>query len=178
MSVYIVRHGQTDWNLAYKIQGRIDVPLNEEGIRQAKETAAKLREIPLDLIFVSPLERARQTADIINEGRDLPIIVDPRIQEEYYGELEGHSRKEEVYLKQRQSFFKRYPGGEGYLDVVARVYSFLNEAKAKYREKNILLVCHGGMSRVVNTYFEEMSNEEFASYGLLNCEIKKYEFRD
>lgn len=178
MSVYIVRHGQTDWNVEYKIQGRVDIPLNEVGVRQAEETAEKLRSIPLDLIFVSPLARAKQTAEIINEGRNLPIIVDPRIQEEYYGELEGHSRKEEVYLIQRQCFFKRYPGGEGYLDVVARVYSFLNEAKQKYRNKNILLVCHGGMSRVVNTFFEDMSNEEFVSYGLSNCEVKKYEFRD
>ncbi len=178
MSVYVVRHGQTDWNKAYLIQGRIDVPLNQTGVEQAKKTAENLKNVPLDMIFVSPLLRARQTADIINEGRSLPVFVDSRIQEQYYGRLEGKSRKEEEYLIQRQCFFKRYPGGESYLDVAARVYSFLDEAKEKYRDKNILLVCHGGMSRVINTYFEDMGNEEFIAFALDNCEVKKYEFRD
>ena len=178
MSVYVVRHGQTDWNKAYLLQGRIDVPLNEVGIEQARNAAKALKDVPLDIIFVSPLLRAKQTADIINEGRSLPIHLESRIQEQYYGRLEGESRKNEEYLVQRRCFFKRYPGGESYLDVAARVYSFLNEAKEKYRDKNILLVCHGGMSRVVNTYFEDMGNEEFIAFALDNCEVKKYEFWD
>ena len=140
MSVYVVRHGQTDWNKAYLLQGRIDVPLNEVGIEQARNAAKVLKDVPLDIIFVSPLLRAKQTADIINEGRSLPIRLESRIQEQYYGRLEGESRKNEEYLIQRRCFFKRYPGGESYLDVAARVYSFLNEAKEKYRDKNILLV--------------------------------------
>lgn len=178
MSLFVVRHGQTDWNKDRLIQGRIDIPLNEEGISQAKLTAKKLADIPLNVIYVSPLKRARQTADIINEGRNIPLIVDERIQEEYYGDLEGKPRYGEVYLTQRQSFFKRYPHGESYLDVVARVYPFLNEIKATRKGQNVLLVCHGGMSRVVNSYFYDMGNEEFVNFGLDNCEIARYEFKD
>ncbi len=178
MSLYVVRHGLTDWNKKRLIQGRIDIPLNEEGMQQAKKTKENLSSVHLDLVFCSPLTRARQTAAIICEGRDIPMIVDPRIQEEFYGELEGEPRVGERYFSQRSSFFKRYPNGEGYLDVVARVYPFLNEIKAKYKEKDVLLVCHGGMSRVVNSYFYDMSNDEFMNFGLDNCEIRKYEFKD
>lgn len=178
MSVYVVRHGLTDWNKKSLIQGRIDIPLNEEGIEQAKQTKEKLARVHLDLVFCSPLTRAKQTAEIIVSGRDIPIIIEPRIQEEYYGELEGEPRSGERYLSQKRSFFKRYPGGEGYLDVVGRVYPFLNEIKASHKEKDILLVCHGGMSRIVNSYFLDMTNEEFVEFGLDNCEVRKYEFRN
>jgi broad specificity phosphatase PhoE len=176
MSLYVVRHGQTDWNKERLIQGRIDIPLNEEGIKQARITKKKLEGIELDAIYVSPLTRAKQTAAIIAEGRNVPLFIDERIQEEYYGDLEGKPRSGEIYLKQRQSFFKRYPHGEGYLDVVARVYPFLNEIKEKHKGQNVLLVCHGGMSRVINTYFFDMENDEFVTFGLDNCEIAKYEF--
>lgn len=178
MSLYVVRHGQTDWNKQRLIQGRIDIPLNEEGIRQAKATKQKLAPIALDVIYVSPLIRARQTASIINEDRKAPIIVDGRIVEEFYGDMEGKPRSGEAYLTQRQSFFKRYPNGESYLDVAARVYPFLNEIKATRRKENVLLVCHGGMSRVINSYFHDMGNEEFVDFGLDNCEIAIYEFKD
>ena len=178
MSLYVVRHGQTDWNKQWLIQGRIDIPLNEEGIRQAKLTKEKLANAKIDVIYVSPLQRARQTAEIINEDRHAPIIIDERIIEEFYGDMEGKPRSGEAYLTQRQSFFKRYPNGEGYLDVVARVYPFLNEIKATRRNENVLLVCHGGMSRVLNSYFYDMGNEEFVNFGLDNCEIATYEFKD
>ncbi len=178
MSVYVVRHGLTDWNKKSLIQGRIDIPLNEEGIEQARQTKEKLAGVHLDLVFCSPLLRAKQTAEIIVSGRDIPTIIEPRIQEEYYGELEGEPRSGEPYLSQKRSFFKRYPGGEGYLDVAGRVYPFLDEVKASHKEKDILLVCHGGMSRIVNSYFLDMSNEEFMEFGLDNCEVRKYEFRD
>lgn len=181
MSVYLVRHGQTDWNKAYVIQGRVDIPLNEEGIRQAKELAAKMKEenIHIDLIFVSPLIRARQTADILNEVLHAPILVDERIIEEYYGTFEGVSRKNEDYLKQHDNFVKRYPNGESYLDVCYRVYSFLNDIKKNYRDKNVLMVCHGGMSRLVRSFFEdEMENRDFLDNLVSNCDLKKYEFKD
>lgn len=178
MSLFVVRHGQTDWNKKRLIQGRIDIPLNEEGVKQARITAERLAEIPLDVIYVSPLLRARQTADIINEGRDIPLIVESRIQEEFYGDMEGKPRSGEAYLTQRQSFFKRYPNGESYLDVAARVYPFLNEIKSTRKGQNVLLVCHGGMSRIIHSYFNDMGNEEFVAFGLDNCEIAHYEFKD
>ena len=176
MSIYLTRHGQTDWNVAYLIQGRLDVPLNEEGKRQAEELALKLKDIPLDAIIVSPMKRAQDTAAIINRYHNLPIETDDRIVEQYYGQLEGKPRKGDVYLNHRQSLATRYPEGEGYFDVVYRVYGFLHELEEKRPNLNILVVAHGGMARVFNSYFYDMGNEEFVKFGLENCDYRVYEF--
>ena len=85
MSLLITRHGQTDWNLKRKVQGKTDIELNQTGIEQAKDLSKKLANESIDLIICSPLERARQTAEIINTNRNIPIIYDNRISEIYYG---------------------------------------------------------------------------------------------
>ncbi|MDD6240658.1 MAG: histidine phosphatase family protein [Eubacteriales bacterium] len=177
ITVYFTRHGETDWNKAMLIQGHVEIDLNEKGKQQAKEAHDKLLPVPIDLIFCSPLRRARETAEIIRGERDIPLLIDNRLIEEYYGDMEGKERKGEPYLTQRQCFFKRYPHGEGYLDVAQRVYNFFDDLKAKYdgKVKTVLIVAHGGMSRVVNTYFHDMDNEEFVHYGIKNCEIVKYQ---
>lgn len=176
MSIYLTRHGQTDWNKKLLIQGRIDVPLNDEGVLEAKKLREKVDLLPIDLIISSPLLRTRQTAAILNENKKLKVVIDERIIEEFYGQMEGKPRKGEPYLSQRQKVATRYPGGESYLDVAYRIFSFLNEAKSIYKDKNVLVVSHGGVSRLFNAYFEDMSNEEFFAYNLGNCEIKKYDF--
>lgn len=171
-----MRHGETDWNKKLIIQGQIEIPLNEEGRQEAKKAHDELLSIPLDLIICSPIGRVVETANIVNEGRNIPILKDDRIKEEFYGKWEGAPRKGTAYLNQRQKLATRYPGGESYLDVAARVYPFLDEVKAKFVDKNVLVIAHGGISRVINSYFYDMSNDEFFNYVLDNCEIKKYEF--
>ena len=89
MKLYLVRHGETDWNKVKRIQGQVDIPLNQFGKRLAEETAEGLRDIPFDLCISSPLSRAHETARIILEGRDVPIITDARIGEMAFGEYEG-----------------------------------------------------------------------------------------
>ena len=74
MKLYLVRHGETDWNKVKKIQGQVDIPLNQFGKRLAEETAEGMKEIPFDLCITSPLSRARQTAEIVLGGRKVPII--------------------------------------------------------------------------------------------------------
>lgn len=179
MAVYYVRHGQTDYNKAYLIQGSIDAELNQEGIHQAEELREKLKDVHLDIAFASPLKRAKKTAQIILEGRNIPLFETECLREEHYGSFEGKSRHGEDYFAQRSSFARRYPGGgESYLDVAARVFPFLNMLKEKYPGKDVLLVAHGGISRIVNAYFEDdMGNDEFINYLLDNCEVKRYEFK-
>ena len=176
MSFYYTRHGETSWNKEGKVQGRIDVPLNEKGLEEAKELQKKLKDIPIDICFCSPLIRAKRTAEIALEGRDIPIIEDNRIIEQYYGDFEGKERFTDAVQAYRQSYFKTYPNGEGYKYVILRVYQFLNEIREKYKDKNVLVVAHGGISRVVNSYFMDMENEEFTHFVIDNCELKKYEF--
>ncbi len=175
--ILFTRHGQTDWNVQMKIQGQIEIPLNETGISQAKTLHDQLLHEKIDLVFSSPLSRALDTAKLAIGKRDIPIIQDDRLLEEYYGELEGASRLDNpVYTKQRNSFFKRYPGGESYLDVYARIASFFQDLKKNYDGKveTVLIVAHGGMSRVVNCYFHDMENEDFPKYGIHNCQVVEY----
>ena len=89
MAIYYTRHGQTDWNLDYKIQGRKDIPLNETGRKEAEELRIKIQDIPLDIIYSSPLKRAYETAEIARGDRDIPLLTDNRLAEEYYGQFEG-----------------------------------------------------------------------------------------
>ncbi|MCR5491774.1 MAG: histidine phosphatase family protein [Bacilli bacterium] len=178
MSLYLTRHGQTDWNKADVTQGRIDIPLNETGISEAYKLKEKLKDIHLDVIYCSPLIRARKTTEIINEGRNIPVVLEPKLMEMYYGQLERKPRTSEEYLSQRKRFATRYPGGESYLDVAARVFPFLNYLNSTARDKDILLVCHGGISRVISAYFRPMENDEFIYFGMDNCGLLKFEFPD
>ena len=80
MEIYVVRHGQTDWNLAERMQGGgSEKKLNETGIKQAKETKQELENVKYDVLICSPMHRAIQTAEIINKERNVPIIIDDRI---------------------------------------------------------------------------------------------------
>lgn len=79
MEILLTRHGQTDWNLLKKVQGKADIELNEKGIQQAETTRDFLKEKSIDLILCSPLKRAIQTAEIINQGRNIRIIIDERV---------------------------------------------------------------------------------------------------
>ena len=77
--LYIMRHGRTDWNVRHKLQGRTDIPLNEEGRRMAEKAGEEYRDVPLDICYSSPLVRARETAEIVLSGRNIPILTDDRL---------------------------------------------------------------------------------------------------
>ena len=89
MLIYIVRHGETDWNKEHKVQGAVDIPLNKYGIHLAEETADGLENIRFDAAYSSPLSRAKKTAEVILKGRNIKIKEDKRIQEICFGAYEG-----------------------------------------------------------------------------------------
>ena len=92
MKVMLIRHGETDWNKANKVQGgNTDLPLNENGIVQAEKTAERLKNEKIDEIYASPMKRALQTAEIIGKYHKIKIKSDKRLWERYYGDLEGTS---------------------------------------------------------------------------------------
>ena len=86
MKLYLIRHGETDWNRVRRLQGQADIPLNEFGRSLAQKTAAGLKDVPFDLCISSRLKRAYETAEIILDGREVPIITDDRIIEMAFGE--------------------------------------------------------------------------------------------
>lgn len=174
--LYFVRHGQTDWNVAEKVQGTSDIELNETGIAQAEELAKELKDVDIDLIICSPLKRARKTAEIINKNKNCKLIVDEDFTERHFGEFEGKTRKEfpvEDFWNYKENF--KYQKAECIGDFFSRVYKALDRIKEKYPGKNILVVSHGGVSRPVNCYFNGIP-EDMLSLSMKNCEVVKFEF--
>ena len=107
MKWYVIRHGQTDWNLENKVQGKADVSLNTKGVEQAEKTKEKLENEKIDLIICSTLARAKETAQMINKDRNIPIIYDDEISERDFGEFEG-SKQDDFDFEGFWSYYKRF----------------------------------------------------------------------
>ena len=180
MKIYITRHGQTDWNAMRHIQGRTDIPLNEEGRKQAAIVRDGMKDIELDAIISSPLIRAQETADIINEEHKLPILQDERVIERAFGDLEGTDIKEMNFTNfWHPERTQLYPTCEKVQDFYHRIYNFIDEVKATYKGKNILVVAHGGVSLPFYSYFNGVPNtEDMRQFMLNNCEVVCYTIED
>ncbi len=175
MKLYVARHGQTQWNALDKICGLTDLPLTEEGRQQAQLLAGRLEGKDIRRIIASPLIRAMETAGAVSEKLGLPIEQDARLIEMNYGIYEGTYRKGEGFLSNKRQFAYRYPQGESMMQVAHRTYSLLEELKNENPGQNTLLVCHGGVARVIRTYFCDMTNEEFFHYSMENATYEEYE---
>ena len=175
MRLFAARHGQPQWNVDIKICGVTDVPLTEEGWAQARALAEKTVDLELDLVICSTMLRAKQTASAVAEKLNIPVIEDARLVEQNYGIYEGMDRKTAGFLENKRHFAVRYPGGESMMDVAHRIYGLLEDVKREHAGKNVLLVCHGGVLRLVRSYFEPMTNEEYFHYSPGNADIREYE---
>lgn len=183
MKIYLTRHGQTDWNVAHKPQGKADIELNQVGEEQAKVVKEQLQDEKIDLIICSPLKRAKKTAEIINSEKQIPIIYDERISERDFGEFQGKTLEKMKSKVQFQGFWNyednvHYEKAENIQDFFNRVYVFLEEIQEKYKDKNILIVTHGGVSIPVTCYFNGIPKEKsLINLGIKNCEVKKFEIK-
>lgn len=175
MKLYVTRHGQTQWNRDNLICGVSDIELNEKGISQARQLAAMLREYSIDEIYSSPLIRARKTAEIISAELDVPVMIDQRLFEQNYGIYEGAIRGTDAFMELKKQFAYTGAKNESLLHIAQRVYNFLDDIKEKSRDKNVLIVSHGGICRVINTYFNSMTNEEFLNFNQPNCSLMVFD---
>ena len=176
MKVYIIRHGQTPHN-ALKQYNTADENLTELGIKQAEQLRDKFKDINFDIIICSPLNRAKQTADIINT-KNQKIIYDDRLKERDCGDLSGKS----LNVTNREEYWNynttiKYGTSENIKLFFERVYNFLDELKSKDYNK-VLIVAHSGVSKAFNGYFEGIEDGKFLNRGLKNCEIVEYEITD
>ena len=169
--IYITRHGETEWNVEGRCAGRTDVELNETGLKQAQEIKEKLSNIKIDRVISSPLKRAYQTAKIIS---DKDIIIDDRIIERCNGELEGKLRSEAPKDIDFNDPNVGY-GIESIIDFRNRIENFCKELEIKYKNQNVLVVTHAGVSIYIRCYFEgEPKDNNYSNYRLKNCEIIEY----
>lgn len=179
MSEYFVRHGQTDWNLEHKIQGSIDIGLNESGRKQAIEMQEKLKDTYFDAIFCSPLIRAKETAEIIAKPhKDTPLIVANELRERNFGIYEGEHAKGDYYgLWQYDN--QDTPNGETPKELEARIYPFLDKIRADFKDKDILLVAHGGIGLIIESYYKGVPKSgDLLEYVVGNGELKIYDIEN
>ena len=176
--VYFTRHGQTFWNVENKICGATDIGLTELGHKQAEELGQKILKegIKIDEILYSPLSRAADTAKHIGKVTGIPMREEIRLKEQNFGKYESTARDGEEFAKAKMNFVYDFDGGETMLHLCQRIYNLIDDIKNDSEDKVYLLVAHNGISRVVNSYFHDMTNEEYAAFGIKNCEILKYEF--
>ena len=189
MKIYFVRHGETDWNKERKIQGQVDIPLNEFGRHLARETAKGLRDVPFDVCFTSPLGRARETAQIILQGRDVPILEDKRILEMNFGVLEGKCCSKDGWdvPDSFQMFFddpvhyQAPEGGEDFQAVRKRTGDFLNWlfAQEQYRDSTVLVTTHGAAMAGLLNNLKKKPLAEYWGVGVhKNCGVTEVDVTD
>lgn len=155
-TMYVVRHGETDWNVLDLIQGQTDTMLTKNGEIQAKEAARELGKIHFDAVFSSDLIRARRTAEIISLEKKIAVQTTKLLCERNYGSLQGksHSTLKEIdklydALKEEERFsFKPFPDVESDEEVVGRFITFAREVAVANAGKTILVVAHGGLMRI------------------------------
>ena len=176
--LYFTRHGQTVWNVENKICGSTDSPLTAKGQKQAEELGRMIAEkgLLIDEILYSPLSRAADTAKRISEATGIPARMEPRLIEQNFGKWESTARDGLEFKKAKEDFCCRYDGGESMLHLAQRIYNLLDDVKAESDEKTYILVAHNGIARVVQSYFYEMTNEEYAAFGVKNCAVLRYDF--
>ena len=157
MKIYYVRHGQTDLNLAKKMQGGgTEKELNETGVSQAYNTKKELENVKYDLVICSPMKRAKQTAEIINEGRD--------VTEEMENNIWDYKLNYNI------------PNGENLHDFEKRIDEFFDDIKEKYHDKSVLIVAHGGIAKVIKSHLYGMpESQNLAEISMNNCEIIEFE---
>ncbi len=175
--LYFTRHGETVWNVENKICGMTDSPLTERGRQQAAALGQKVRAsgLQIDEILYSPLSRAADTAQAIAAATGLPARCEPRLREQCFGRYEGTPRNGTAFLQSKTHFADRYGNGESMMQLAQRIYNLLDELKAQ-PDKTYLLVAHNGIARVVESYFHDMTNEQYAMAGIRNCQLVEYEF--
>ncbi len=154
-TLYLVRHGQTDWNCHRRYQGQRDVPLNATGRQQARRVVRALEGIGLEAVYASDLLRARQTAQPLARERGLDVILLPALREMDFGEWEGLTRAEviERYPDEVRTWYRDWssvqvPGGETVAGFVERVLTAFEAIVKRHPQGQVAVVSHGGPLRV------------------------------
>jgi broad specificity phosphatase PhoE len=155
IELWVVRHGQTDWNVEGRYQGQTDIPLNEIGRKQAQELAQLLPDLPFAAIHTSDLIRAKTTASILGQRLGLEPIPDVRLREMSHGEWEGSLVRDKIRTNHSNPASPNdptkslAPGGESAVQVAQRVTDFANQLLLHYPNQRVLLVTHGVTAAVL-----------------------------
>ena len=191
LKLYIVRHGQTEWNVLEKFQGQMNSPLTEEGIEKVKKTAKELEDVKFDAVYASQMGRTVETAKIIlednkNEKPELQKI--PELNEIYFGKWQGMTFSEifDFSPQEAHNYFydvKNYcatnVGGEELKDGLARFLQGLDKIVKAHESGNILVVTHGTVLELFFNYIENREADDLDERKLIgNGECRVFYFEN
>jgi broad specificity phosphatase PhoE len=178
-TLYIVRHGETDWNVKQIIQGHSNSSLTQNGKRQIRELEKNLKHIHFDALFSSDLLRTKQTSEILNIERKLAITTTDAIRERYFGKYEGmHAdqfyKEVKDLLKEYEKFSDeskrkfKYPTSESDEELISRVIRYIREIAVAYPSKKVLVVSHGGVLKNLLIHLGWGTYKTLATGGVSN----------
>ncbi len=179
MKIYLFRHGETEYNKTKRMQGQLDIPLNEYGRELARITGEALMDIPFDKAFCSPLNRAQETAKLMLGGRDLPVEIDERLLEIGVGSSDGGNFSEmrenpdhplHNFLKHPENYVPQ-PDSESFEDVRLRGQDFIQNKllPLEGQYETVLIVAHGCFNRCILNQLLNIPMEEFWKLSMPNC---------
>lgn len=176
MKLWVLRHGETEYNHQDRVMGNLDIPLNEDGKKQALSRREEIASAQIDLIICSPKKRTLETAQLA--APNIPIIFDERLLSRDHGEFSGMKSTEynqheywNIHLNQQ------YERAESVRHIFDRVGTLLEEIKEKYEDKNVLIVTHSGVTRCVYYYFNGIPEDgDLFGYQSLPATLEVYEY--
>ncbi|MGB4439334.1 MAG: histidine phosphatase family protein [Sedimentibacter sp.] len=184
--IYFTRHGETEWNKQKRFQGSKNSALTEKGILAAELLSSRIEEIELDCIISSPLMRAYHTAEIVRGNKNIEIIKHDGFKEINLGDFEGMRYDEimencgDVLNKiEDDPFNNRYPNGENLFEFYKRVEKSFKETIDKYKDKNTLIVAHGGTIKCIESYIRNFKiNKDWMGSVVNNCSLSCIEVNE
>ncbi len=179
MTLYLVRHGKTEYNTVKRYTGSTDVALSGEGLEQAKKTAELLKNVKFDVIASSPLLRAKQTtAEIAKYHPNVPVVFIDGFRERCFGDFEGKEYSDRSFIDflcLPENIYSAPDNGEPIIEFDRRVGQALNDLVKKYPNKTVLVVAHGMVSRMINRRINKLDFGPANEFLLANCDYIKYE---
>ena len=184
MEILLIRHGETAWNRERRMQGHIDIPLNEEGQRQARALGAALAAERPDAIWSSDLQRARHTAQAIADAHDMPVVLHEALRERCYGAFEGMTYQEigERYpqgMKQwkARELHARFPAGEREAETLhefhQRCVATVTDIARRHDGRKLVIVAHGGVLDCLYRAATGMALDAERNFGIVNAAINR-----
>ena len=175
-ALVLIRHGETDWNVAGRYQGQADPPLNSLGLEQAHQLAEELESSPFDVMYTSPLQRAAQTAKIIAEALEIPLFEEPRLMEIHQGDWQTRLRSEietlypELFHQwETEPWCVTPPGGEHLSQVQERVYAAIDDILLHHTGQRVGVVTHRIPIALIKVRFQAMNPDIVRTLQLPNC---------
>lgn len=186
LKLYLIRHGETDWNVEGRVQGHSDIELNARGMEQARRLAARMPdEGEFTALYSSPLQRAYRTAEMIGAALNMPVITDPRLVERSLGDLEGLTMTEirahypEVARAWDQGGVRQHvPHEEPREDFIDRVTGFINDVRTNHPNGRVLAITHGGTINMLLMAALHLDIERPLPFYIDNASINVVQWND